>query len=206
MFESASVKKKDYITRELASCYRNPIMRPYLIFIFPILRKLRIITKKFQLKKGDNLEIFMSLQDFFKGLARRILKPEAIKNNSLEQLCTLNLDTEFNFLSKEHTDYGMAFEKAIENLDETIKSEMLDRARRWMHVLFKGLQARLLGTFDLVSNIEKFSMPLFFVNPPTIKDYKKPFFKMDALSLAVLEDEQRNLIAKFERRCIFFLY
>ena len=102
-------------------------------------------------------------------------------------------------MSKEHTDYGMAFENAIENLDETIKSEMLDRARRWMHVLFKGLQARLLGTFDLVAGIEKFSMPLFFVNPPTIKDYKKPFFKTDALSLAVLEDEQRNLIAKFER-------
>jgi hypothetical protein len=179
-------------------------MRPYLIFIFPMLRQLRIITKKFQLKKGDNLEIFVSLQDFFMGLARRILQPTAIRENNAEQLCRLNLTTQFNFLSKEHTDYGMAFLNEIENFEESIKSEMMDRARTWMHVLFTGLQARLVGTFKLVAKIEKFSLPNFFRNPPTIQDYRRPFFKMDALSWAVLEDEQRNLIAKFETRFIFF--
>ena len=206
MFECAAAKKKDYITRELSSVYRNRIMRPYLIFIFPLLRQLRIITKKFQLKKGDNLEIFVSLQDFFMRLARRILKPTAIRDNSAEQLCRLSLTTEFNFLSKEDTDYGMTFLNEIQNFDEEIKSEMMDRARNWMHTLFTGLQGRLVGTFELVAKIDKFSMPLFFVNPPTIQDYRKPFFKTDALSQAVLEDEQRNLLATFERRCIFFLY
>ena len=104
-------------------------MRPYLIFLFPILRDLRIITKKFQSTKGNNLEIFRELHDFFMTLARRILKPAIFREKTAEQLCELNIDTEFCILSLDNTDYGQLFLREIENLPEQLQTELKTRAR-----------------------------------------------------------------------------
>ena len=113
MFGMAVQNMKCHTTRELNRIYGDKTVRPYLLFLFPILRDMRIITKEFQLKKGDNLAIFQGLKDFFLRLAKRILKPEVIenntRNNSIERLMNLNLDTDFCLLPLDQIDYGQVF-------------------------------------------------------------------------------------------------
>ena len=98
----------------------------------------------------------------------------------------------------EKTDYWQSFLRPIENLPQETQTELQVRAKNWMKVLFMGFQKRLVGTFKTIAKIEPFELPQFFVKTPTIEKFKKPFFKTDDVSLALLENQVRGVIAAFE--------
>ena len=204
MFGMAIQKMKCHTTRQLHLLYSNQTIRPYLIFLFPILRDLRIITKEFQLKKGDNLAIFQGLKDFFLRLAKRILKPEVIenntRNNSIERLLNLNLDTDFCLWPLDQIDFGGVFLEKIENMTPDIRIDLKNRAKAYMKKLFTGMQSRLKAMFATVEKIEPFDLPRFFTNPPTVAQLHKPFFKTDEASKVLLESQIRGVIATFQNR------
>ena len=204
MFGMAIQNMKCHTTRQLHLIYCDQTIRPYLLFLFPILRDLRIITKEFQLKKGDNLAIFQGLKDFFLRLAKRFLKPEVIenntRNNSIERLLNLNLDTDFCLCPLDHIDFGWIFLQKIENMTPAIRIDLKNRAKNYMKKLFTGMQSRLKTIFATIEKIEPFDLPGFFTNPPTVAQLKKPFFKTDEVSKVSLEYQIRGVIATFENR------
>ena len=204
MFGMAVQNMKCHTTRELNRIYGDKTVRPYLLFLFPILRDMRIITKEFQLKKGDNLAIFQGLKEFFLRLAKRILKPEVIenntRNNSIERLMNLNLDTDFCLLPLDQIDFGQVFLAKIENMTPDIRIDLKNRAKAYMKKLVTGMQSRLKAMFATVEKIEPFDLPGFFTNPPTVAHLKKPFFKTDEVSKVSLEYQIRGVIATFQNR------
>ena len=65
MFELAYLKEKDdYRAKELSRLFKVKEYYALLLFIYPILRDLRRITKLFQCHTGDNIQIFHELKDF----------------------------------------------------------------------------------------------------------------------------------------------
>ena len=192
MFEMANVKNKDYTTRLLSEMFKDENNRIYLHFLNPLLQDLRRLTKLFQEKSCNSLDIYKELEDYFMGLARRILKPEIIRQNqnSSIKLCSLSI-TDFVLLNLDDIDYGQVFLRGIRDKDVGTKNAMKVRCCDFMVELFKGLQNRFEKTLETVKGLIPFTLPSFMDEAPKLHHYKRPFFEADPVSLDRYENLRR---------------
>ena len=146
-FLIAYQKEKCYEAKTLHSMFNDEQNRLYMLFIHPILKDLRRITKLFQSNSGDNIKIYSELESYFLALATRILKPAILKNKSADELCELILDTSFCMLPTEAIDFGDYFlqKLARSSLSKEVKNSVLTSAAKFLKELFIGLQKRLQG-------------------------------------------------------------
>jgi hypothetical protein len=193
MFEMASVKMKDKTVRDLAHLFKDPANRAMMIFLNPILKDLRRLTKLFQLKQADNLTIYTEIKDFFMDIARRILKNSILRVNRIEDLCKLQI-TEFTLLDKSDVDFGGAFMRSISRFPVDLQNELKARAMNFLRVILEGLQKRLTETLGVVQSIEPFTISKMKISGLTIQDFKAPFFKVDDESLSVLDNQGRQVL------------
>ena len=119
-----------------------------LLFMYPILVDLRKITKLFQLKTGNNLEIFSELKQFILDLCKRILKPAIIERNNFHQLLALDLSTDFCLLHIDDVNYGSAYLDEISKFNTKTQVDLKTRARNYIKILITGFQNRLSGTLN----------------------------------------------------------
>ena len=146
-FERACAKdKKDYHAKELAKLYSFGQYKAFLLFLFPILSDLRRITKVFQLKSGNNLELYEELKECIVNLATRFLKPAVIQRNNIYQLMYLDLTTDFCLLPLNSVNYGTPFENEMKKFTPQDRLDMQNRARDYLKTLFLELRGRLCGT------------------------------------------------------------
>ena len=108
--EKKKKKKKDFVARTLYEKYSDQANRIMLLFIYPILKDSRRLTKLFQTKTPDNITIYDEIRSYFINLAKRVIKERIFKVNSVEQLCRLNLEPGTICLkSVEEIDFGESF-------------------------------------------------------------------------------------------------
>ena len=86
-------KEKDYNARNLYQMFKEESNRVLLMFIYPILKELRRITKLLQTKTADNMKVFSEMKALFLDLARKILRKSTVENNSAEHLCKITLES-----------------------------------------------------------------------------------------------------------------
>jgi hypothetical protein len=189
----SSVKMKDKTVRDLAHLFKDPANRAMMIFLNPILKDLRRLTKLFQLKQADNLTIYTEIKDFFMDIARRILKNSILRVNRIEDLCKLQI-TEFTLLDKSDVDFGGAFMRSISRFPVDLQNELKARAMNFLRVILEGLQKRLTETLGVVQSIEPFTISKMKISGLTIQDFKAPFFKVDDESLSVLDNQGRQVL------------
>ena len=141
MFEEAEKEDKtDFRARELNVLLGVGEYKAILLFMFPILKDLRRITKLFQTKTGNNLQIYAELKQFVLDLCRRILKPSVLKANNVYQLLNLDLTTNFNLLSLNDTDFGNVFLREISRFPASHQLDLKNKAREYMRTLMRNLQ------------------------------------------------------------------
>ena len=193
-FDIVNTNGKDYDARILFDMFRDEQNRSLLLFLFPMLRDLSRLTKLFQRKQANNLVIYNEIQVFFMDLARKILKDSTLRNSTVQQLCEINLSTTFCFLSLNDVTFGEVFMQSIRKFDVDTQNNLKNRAQAFMKQLFVQLQARLTGTLQTIRKLEPFCLPRFYENPPTIREFMKPFFMTDMVSLGILENHVRQLV------------
>ena len=115
-FDIVNTNGKDYDARIFFDMFRDEHNRS-LLFLFPMLRDLRRLTKPFQRKQANNLVIYNEIQVFFMDLARKILKDSILRNSTVQQLCEINLSTTFCFLSLNDVTFGDVFVQSIRKFD-----------------------------------------------------------------------------------------
>ena len=96
--------------------FKEESNRVLLMFIYPILKELRRITKLLQTKTADNMKIFAEMKTLFLDLARKILRKSTVDNNSAEHLCKIKLESKKDgfsppmcLLKVEEMDFGQTF-------------------------------------------------------------------------------------------------
>ena len=146
-FEKAYSKDHtDYTAKELVRLYTTPQYKVLLLFMFPILKDLRRITKLFQLNSGNNIEIYEELKGFIYRIAKRFLKPSVIERNNIYQLMNLDLSTEFNLLPLNSVDYSTAFDEEMPKFDPQTRNDLKTFARNYLKEVFTGMQGRIATT------------------------------------------------------------
>ena len=140
MFELAYLKdKNDYSARDLSKLFKVKEYYALLLFIYPILRDLRRITKLFQCKTGENIKIFHELKEFVHHLARRFMKNEIIERNNIYQLLKLEhslRESDFCILHLDDVNYGTSFIRAISKFSNETKYDLRFKAREFMKTMF----------------------------------------------------------------------
>ena len=154
MFELAYLKNKDdYLAKELSRLFKVKEYYALLLFIYPILRDLRRITKLFQCHTGDNIQIFHELKDFIHNLARRFMKPEIIERNNIYQLMKLEQslkESDYCILHLDDVNYGGAFLREISKFNLETRMDLRFKARDFMKTLFLQMANKLSGTLETV--------------------------------------------------------
>ena len=79
------------MAKNLYQMYSDEVNRVLLLFIYPILIELRVITKQLQSKTADNMKMFAGMKTFFLDLARKVLRKSTVDNNTAEHLCKIQL-------------------------------------------------------------------------------------------------------------------
>ena len=136
----------------------------------------------------------MKFKSFLWTWQKKILKDSILRNSTAQQLCEINLSTTFCFLSLNDVAFGEVFMQSIRKFDVDTQNNLKNRAQAFMKQLFVQLQARLTGTLQTIRKLEPFCLPRFYENPPTIREFMKPFFMTDMLSLGILENHVRQLV------------
>ncbi len=196
-FSVAYQVERCYEAGVLHKMFEDEQNRMFMLFLHPVLKELRRITKTFQSNSGDNMKIYSELEAFFLALGTQILKPAILKNKTTEELCNLNIDSNFCMLPTEAIDFGENFLFKLERskLSTEAKNNVLTKASAFLKELFMGLQKRLQGTFGLMKHVQKFMMPKFLENPLARSDLIAPFFPQDDTSLGEIEGKFRLLKA-----------
>ena len=169
--------------------FKDERNRLYLTFIYPPLRELRIITKSFQKNSANNIKIFEELETYFLSLAKQIIKPAVLRNKSVQQLCDLNVDTDFCMLSLMDADLGDNFVRKLERASLSLadKERIMSSAFGFLKALFQSLQDRLSGNAALINAGKPFLLP-GFLGTGRIK-FATPFFPQDDTTLGRLESQ-----------------
>lgn len=180
-FQLESEKEKSQTARMLFEMYNDDFNRLYLIFLNPVLSELKRLSKHFESNTDDPFSVYAELQSYFLQLARRILKPQTLRVNSCEGLCNLDLSTDFCILAVNDVDLGQVFERELQQsrLSSDVKFDMKKRATAFLKELFKGLQKRLVGSFSLMTKVQKFIPKEFLSNNFKVKDFVEPFFRQE---------------------------
>ena len=189
MFDMAQNSiSKSYETRLLSDMFKDEKNRIYLHFLTPLLLELKRMTKLFQERTVNTMEIYQELDGYFMALARRILKNETIRQheNSSIKLCSLTI-TDFVLLGLEDVDFGQLFMRGVRKFDNGTKRDMKIRCQKFMIELFIGLQKRMDKTLLTVKTMTPFTLPLFKMEAPGLEHFKHPFFKTDPVSLGQYE-------------------
>ena len=197
-FAVAYEKESCYEAGTLHNMFRDDRNRLFMLFLYPVLKELRRITKMFQSNSGDNIKVYSELEQFFLALANQILKPAILRNKSSEELCSLNIESNFCILPIDSVDFGGTFLQKLENskLSVEAKNEILKKAAGFLKELFMGMQKRMSGTFQLMKNVYKFAMPGFLEKKLEKVDLIAPYFPQDDLSMAEIDAKFRLLKTK----------
>ncbi len=197
-FQAAYEKERCFYAKSLHDMYANEGNRLLLLFLHPILKELKQKTLLFQSNKKDPLKVFGDLEAYFLSLAGKILKNSVMEHNGLEDLCKLNLESEFCFLSDEDVNYGAVFMHELRKakIPEQEKVGLKKRAKDFLRCLFVGLQKRLVGAFLLLKKIRHFALPEFLYRKFGVGDFPEPFFPQSpakqAELLEICEQVQRS--------------
>jgi hypothetical protein len=108
-FNVAYQKEKCWEAGSLHNMFKDEKNRHYLQFMYSTLKELQRLTNLFQGNNPNNIKIFGELQTYFIALATQILKPAIIREKSLEELCQLNVDSNFCMLPVDSIDLGNRF-------------------------------------------------------------------------------------------------
>ena len=169
--------------------YEDERNRLYLTFLYPPLMELRKITKIFQKKSVNSIKIFEDLQTYFVSLAKQILKPAIVKNNSVQQLCEVDVSSDFCLLSIMDADLGDNFVRKLQRsgLNVAVKDKLRNSAHSFLKTLFRSLQGRLSGNAAMINAGKPFLLPDFLHDGRIT--FPKPFFPQDDATLGRLESQ-----------------
>ncbi len=190
-FQVAYEKERCHQAKILHEMFSDETNRLLLLFLHPVLKELRQKTLLFQSNDKDPLRVFQDLEVYFLSLASKFLKNSVLQVNDIEDLCELNIDSEFCMLSDEDVNYGSAFLEKLKTASISYQDKvgMRQRARRFFKYLFSGLQKRLAGAFALHAKIKQFAMPDFKAKEFVTSDFPSPFFPQKAMELAEIEEK-----------------
>ena len=194
-FEMAAAKDRDDMASVLSGMFKDEKNKVYFVFVLPLIKELRRLTKLFEKKTGDNFKIYKEIIAFFVSLGRRVLKPAIMNRNTLVQLCDLKL-TDFCFLSMDDADIGHQFQTKVQALriSESEKLNMKKRAYESLKVLLIGLQMRLADTVQIYEDIEPFMLPNFIENEdPKPECFKSRYFNSVKVQNGMIEQIVRQL-------------
>ena len=194
-FELAASKDRDCAANILSGYFKDESNKIWFIFVLPILKELRRLTKLFEKKSADNFTIYKEICTYFVSLGQRILKPAILSRNTTAQLCELELDTDYCFLSLDDADLGYQFLTKVKNLrvSETQKLNMRQRAFNSLKSLFHGIQKRMSNTIEIFEDMEPFSLPNFIEKAPDSKCFKGLYFDTNKVRNGIIEQKVRQL-------------
>ncbi len=194
-FQIVYSKEKCFQAKTLAEMFNDEKNHLYLLFLFPIIKELRRLTKLFQSNSVDNFRIYSELEMAFKSLALRLLKPSIISSNSIDRLCELNLDTDFCLLEPDSVDLGSSFLKNLEksNLSVGEKTDLRIRGKAFLKEVFVGFQKRLRGCLAMMRKVSLFSINNFASSNLKSENFISPFFPQDSTSLSEIEEKTKIL-------------
>ena len=169
----------------------------FLLFLHPILKELKRLTKLFQSNSADFLRVFLDLESAFLAFGRRILKPAVMSSNNTTNLAELNIDSDFCLLEPGSVDLGSSFLQMLErsSLTSSEKLDMKMRGKNFLKEIFQGFQKRLRGSFHLLKKIDIFSYENFMKSTLVEQNFLPPFFPTDKPTLAEIEQKSKLLQA-----------
>ena len=200
---------KDWSAEQLAKLFNDERNRTYLLFLKPHLVDLRRITKNFQSKSSDNLEVFNQVSTYFQKVASKILKSDYIEGKNVHEIARIT-ESEINsfHLSLDDVGYGRVFSKQLDQNTFENSTQMRRNCYNFLKKLFMGLQRRLKVTLKTVETFEPFTLPKFKNSPPTLENFVEPFFKTDLVSQAdydsIMEDIQ-PLVMEYDTTETFWI-
>jgi hypothetical protein len=155
-FSIAYIKEHCYEAEMLFGMFEDESNRSYLTFLRPVLRKL---------VDPDLVKNVDRLGSFIVSLAKQILEPSIWKDKSIDDLCSVILDSK-SLLPVENINFEEDFEKNLENSDYTSekKTEIRTNVASFLKELFVELQPCLKTVVPQMKNLETFTKPVFLEN------------------------------------------
>ncbi len=194
-FTIAGEKDRCYDAKHLSMMYKNQENKLYLLFLYPVLKELKNLSKLFQSNTQETFKVYSSLRTYFRSLAARILKPSVLRLHTDDSLCELDLGSGFCILEDNDIDYGAKFQEDLQKskLSATEKSYIRERCKNFLVELFKGLQKRASGCLALMTQVVQWSFPDIMSAKTTAGLLQRPFFPQDCASQGSLEEDFRKM-------------
>ena len=196
-FQLAYSNERCYQAKILHEMFCDEKNYLFLLFLHPILKELKRLTKLFQSNSADFLRVFLDLESAFLAFGRRILKPAVMSSNNTTNLAELNIDSDFCLLEPGSVDLGSSFLQMLErsSLTSSEKLDMKMRGKNFLKEIFQGFQKRLRGSFHLLKKIDIFSYENFMKSTLVEQNFLPPFFPTDKPTLAEVEQKSKLLQA-----------
>ena len=194
-FQIAYCHEKCFQARTLYDMYKDEHNFLYLLLLHPILKELKRLSKLFQSNSADAFRVFADLESSFLSFGKRILKPVILRDNDINSLSQLNIDTDFCLLDPESVDLGSSFLNSLakSSLTSSEKSDMKIRGKNFLKEIFCGFQKRMSGSIKMMHKIEHFSLEKFSSTSLSSEMFLSPFFTQTRTALSEIEEEAKLL-------------
>ena len=189
------------MAHHLAALHENGAHRAYLAFLRPVLKEVTTINVAFQKSYADITKAYKDLRAFIDTMARRVLRPEAIRHTqpgsgmvNLTEIQALKVAMvrEENFLPVDRVYYGEGFYQALlqAGLGDEDRLKVQTACKDFLVKFVTELLNRLPSCVEAVAEMKAFS----------------PAMVLGGRGRPAFSALPKDLISTYETRCSTHLY